>query len=71
MFIMSKPLPLFALIAHQARQRPESTAVVYGEQKISYLALAAGSLKLSRSLASAGIRAGDRVGVSFNSSPLA
>jgi acyl-coenzyme A synthetase/AMP-(fatty) acid ligase len=63
--------PLFALIAHQARIRPQAIAVVHGEQRISYLALAAGSMKLSRSLADAGIRSGDRVGVAFHSSAMA
>jgi acyl-coenzyme A synthetase/AMP-(fatty) acid ligase len=64
-------LPLFGLIADQARLRPETVAVVQGSQQISFLALAAGSMKLANALKQQGVAQGMRVGLSMQSSPMA
>jgi amino acid adenylation domain-containing protein len=58
-------------VAHQARARPEATAVVLGEERWSYGALDEGSSRLARLLVEAGCRRGDRVALLAPKSPAA
>lgn len=69
--LASQPQPLFALIADQARARPNEVAVVHGAQRISFLALATGSMKLAQALNEQGVMQGMRVGLSMQSSSMA
>jgi acyl-coenzyme A synthetase/AMP-(fatty) acid ligase len=63
--------PLFALLADRVRGNADAVAVIYRGKEISYLTLATGALKLANALQAQGIKAGDRVGFAFSSSPLA
>jgi amino acid adenylation domain-containing protein len=58
-------------VAHQARARPEATAVVLGEERWSYGGLDERSSRLARLLGEAGCRRGDRVALLASKSPAA
>ncbi|HUP43800.1 MAG TPA: amino acid adenylation domain-containing protein [Thermoanaerobaculia bacterium] len=58
-------------VARQAEIRPEATAVVLGEESLSYGGLEALSNRLARLLRAAGCRRGDRVGLLLPKSPAA
>jgi amino acid adenylation domain-containing protein len=58
------------LVARQARRRPEATAVVYREARMSYAELESQSNRLARRLRQAGVRPGDRVCFLAPKSPL-
>jgi amino acid adenylation domain-containing protein len=49
------------LVARQAQRRPDATAIVHGEERMSYGELEAASNRLARRLRRAGVQPGDRV----------
>jgi fatty-acyl-CoA synthase len=51
-------LNLSAFVAFHARQRPEATAIVFGEERISYAALERRTAALSALLAARGVAVG-------------
>ena len=55
----------------RAQARPEATALVFKDQRLSYGELEARSNRLARLLGAAGCRAGDRVGLLMPKSPAA
>src|SRR5262249_37503135 len=64
-------LMLQAYVAGQAEARPDSIAVVMGEERLSYAELDAASNRLARALQDAGLRRGDRVCLLLSKSPRA
>ncbi len=68
---MTSSLPLFSLLADRVRKKPDACAMVYRDQEISFLVLATGALKLAQVLQQQGVKAGSKMGWSFNTSPLA
>jgi cyanophycin synthetase len=68
---MDAPLALFSLLIDRVRRKPETTAVIYRDQAVSYAALATGALKLANALEKQGVMPGQRIGMGFHSSPLA
>jgi amino acid adenylation domain-containing protein len=65
------PQALHDWVISQAQQRPEATAVVAGEQRLSYGELDTLSTQLARSLRQSGCQRGDRVCLLMPKSPLA
>ncbi|HEX6804175.1 MAG TPA: amino acid adenylation domain-containing protein [Terriglobales bacterium] len=60
---------LQSLVTFRAERQPESTAIAYGEKKLSYAELEQRSSQLARLLASAGCRKGDRIAFLIPKSP--
>jgi amino acid adenylation domain-containing protein len=58
------------LVTRQARRRPDATAVVMGDESLTYGALEALSNRLAHALRAAGCQRGDRVGLLLPKSPL-
>jgi len=58
-------------VTHQAEQRPEAFAVVFGTERLTYGQLERTSNQLSRVLQKTGSRKGDRVCFMMPKSPLA
>ena len=54
-------LTVDAMVERSARRRPDKTALVAGEQRLSYAELVARSRALAARLAALGLRAGERV----------
>jgi amino acid adenylation domain-containing protein len=61
--------PLHESITAQAQARPEATALVFGEERLSYGALEDASNRLAHLLKAAGCRRGDRVALLMPKSP--
>ncbi|HZO00073.1 MAG TPA: amino acid adenylation domain-containing protein [Burkholderiales bacterium] len=59
------------LVARQAAERPEATAIVYGAKRLSYGELDAAANRLARALVEAGCRKGDRVCFLYPKKPAA
>ena len=60
------PASMHGLVQQQCLATPESIALVFGTQTLSYRALEAQSNRLARLLRERGIARGDRVGLCFN-----
>ena len=56
-------------VTRQAERRPEATAVVMGDERLTYGALESSSNQLAHALRAAGCRRGDRVGLLLTKSP--
>lgn len=63
------PGGLADILRDRARQQPQSTAVIYEGQEISYGTVASRTKAISAALFEAGIRRGDKVGVMFPNHP--
>ncbi len=66
------PLPdqsLSELFAAQAAQSPDQTAIIYGDETVSYREVAQRTNQLAVTMQARGIQAGDRVGVALERSP--
>ncbi len=59
------------LVTNQAEQRPEATAIVYKQERLTYGELEASSNRLARLLKEAGCQRGDRVGFLIPKTPAA
>ena len=62
---------LHSYAAASAARDPDATAVVLGDERLSYGELVAGSRRLARLLRDAGVREGDRVGLLVPKTPAA
>src|SRR5262245_20197665 len=59
------------LVTRQAERRPEQTAIVYGQERLSYGELEETSNRLAHLLKESGRRRGDRVGILIPKTPAA
>lgn len=57
------------VLAHQAKQRPDKEAVVFGSLRLTYRMLEARSLAIQEQLAGLGISRGDKVAVLYSNQP--
>lgn len=62
-------LNLAILLEESAQERPEHTAIIFGEMKLSYAAVNAAANQVANGLASLGIRKGDKVALSCPNLP--
>src|SRR6202008_3976120 len=60
---------LHALVAEQARLRPDAAAVAHGERTVTYAELDAWAERVAARLRAEGVGAEDRVGVAMERSP--
>src|SRR5262249_35685476 len=58
-------------ISAQTRSRPDATAIVFNEERLSYVELEEASNRLANQLKGAGCKRGDRVGLLMPKSPAA
>lgn len=66
---MRDPWLLQQLLRNAADAKPESTALEFADERVSYAELEQRSNQMARTLQAAGVRRGDRVGLYLNKSP--